>query len=182
MSARTRVNAGWTLVELLVVIAIISILLGMLVVVVLRARGDATNKGASMAMSTVTSAIESYRVEFGRYPPDSLPSHPGATGSEILAWYLGQRFTVGESHPGPYIPPNKLRTNPSSGLQELPTPFRRSYIYGLLYNDDHTLRGYLLIDAGPDGLLGGAIDPVAGFVPDSSDASKDNIYGGEQPR
>jgi hypothetical protein len=80
----------------------------------------------------------------------------------------------------PYLQPpvEFIRDFDGNGVPELKTVSGHDYVYILRSNGEP-----LVIDRGPDGLLGGSINVVKGFVPDGSDANgdgvaddKDNLY------
>ena len=66
-SARRR---GFTLIELLIVIAIIAVLASLLLAVVVAARRMAAQYAAIDDLQAIKKALQSYRTDFQRYPPD----------------------------------------------------------------------------------------------------------------
>jgi prepilin-type N-terminal cleavage/methylation domain-containing protein len=63
-------QSAFTLVELLVVIAIISILVGLLVPAVRYAYTTSVESAAKLEIEGLATAIETYRTNYGDYPPD----------------------------------------------------------------------------------------------------------------
>jgi type II secretory pathway pseudopilin PulG len=63
---------AFTLVELLVVIGIIIILIGILLPVVTRMRRSAQITGQQLDFQTISSALESYKADFGDYPRNQV--------------------------------------------------------------------------------------------------------------
>ena len=74
-------SSGFTLIELLVVIAIIAILAGL----TLSTLGYVNRKGAESRaraeVAALSAAIDAYRLEFGRYPPNQASLFSELTGS-----------------------------------------------------------------------------------------------------
>jgi hypothetical protein len=92
---------------------------------------------------------ESYQVGFGRFPPDSIAD---STGNEYFAaLQRNSRFSK-----------NDPRQSCWGG--------RYSFV---VVNPEEPEAFCLIIDPGPDKLLGGTLDPQKGFVPDGSDANSD---------
>ncbi|GHT10936.1 hypothetical protein FACS1894170_03850 [Planctomycetales bacterium] len=63
-------KSGFTLIELLVVIVIIGILATIITAAVAGAIRSAKQARIGMEMSTIATALEMYKTEFGEYPPD----------------------------------------------------------------------------------------------------------------
>lgn len=172
-----RQHPGFTLLELVVVIAILSILMSILLAALWKARINSKVKAAQATMSILVTAMESYRLDFDEYPPDDIAEYPGANGSQVLAWYLGTHFKRGENSAGPYLESAQIRPSAIPGLKELVPVFNCKYQYSRLTDAKGTQRGYLAIDPGPNCLVGGVIDPLAGFIADGTGKDTDNIYG-----
>jgi prepilin-type N-terminal cleavage/methylation domain-containing protein/prepilin-type processing-associated H-X9-DG protein len=84
MSLRTRARTrGFTLIELLVVIAIISILIGLLLPAVQRAREAANRAKCLSNLKNVALACYNYEVANGQFPPSRLPGE-----SQTWAWLI----------------------------------------------------------------------------------------------
>lgn len=162
---------GFSLVELIVVIGIISILMGIIVVAVAAGWRYAQIGAAKTQLSTVATALEAYRLDFGSYPPDDFPTKNGA---ECLAWHLCQKFKKGESFVGPYLA-IPVYDRDKNGFAELYSPLKTPYHYVVTVDSKGQQLGYLSIDCGWDRKLGGNVDPSLGFVPDGTGEDTDNI-------
>lgn len=82
-------RAGFTLIELLVVIAIISMLIGLLLPAVQRAREAASRISCANNLKQIGLAIYQYEVAIGYYPPSAL-GRGKATWAVLLLPYLEQ--------------------------------------------------------------------------------------------
>jgi type II secretory pathway pseudopilin PulG len=122
---------------------------------------------AKSNLSLIMAALETYRKDFGAYPPETFSA---SNGSEVLHHYLCRRMQAGEIHYGPYIENVAAGDLDGNGIPELNTIWGRDYIYVALA--DGTI---WVIDRGPDGFLGGTVSPEKGFVPDGSDANGDGV-------
>ena len=71
VNKKTKLNrqAGFTLIELLVVISIMSLLASILLVNTVDARAKARDTKRLQNMSTLSSALETYNIDKGQYPP-----------------------------------------------------------------------------------------------------------------
>ena len=67
---RQRARRGFTLVELLTVVVIIGILASLITAAAIMARTAALNAAVAVKISDVSIAVESYKTEYGEYPPD----------------------------------------------------------------------------------------------------------------
>ncbi len=85
-----RRNQGFTLVEIMIVVAIIALLAAVALPSFLRARKQAQNAKFLNALRVATSAVETYVIENGNYPPDSnrgvVPAGLGSYLDETLGW------------------------------------------------------------------------------------------------
>jgi len=61
-------SSGFTLIELIVVIALIAVLAAVVAPNLLGKASDANRKAAGIQLEKITSAVELYRLETGRYP------------------------------------------------------------------------------------------------------------------
>jgi prepilin-type N-terminal cleavage/methylation domain-containing protein len=173
---------GFTLLELLIVITIMAILAAVLLPVFGRFRTSARVALAKNTMKSITIALEKYKEDFNEYPPDDSPSK---NGSEVLAHHLCRRMNPmvktadgrlvqGEQHLGPYLQVSNdyLIDSGGSGTKKLISPLGNDYSYVLIIDPDKQKRSYLVIDPGPDKLLGGDLSPDKGFVPSGADAKR----------
>lgn len=178
--------SGFTLIELMVVVAIIGILLALLLPGIAAARKKARIAAAKQAMSAIGMALDKYRDDFGRFPPDDkqmgtygAPNGDQA-GSEIMYYYLCTRFKWGESFYGPYLDnvgEGRLKESGGTQVKELISPLGGFYKYTQirekLPDGDIIMRRCLVVDAGGDGLWGGDIDPDEGWKSDGLDSNTD---------
>jgi prepilin-type N-terminal cleavage/methylation domain-containing protein len=80
---------AFTLIELLVVIAVISVLIGLLLPAVQRAREAASRISCANNLKQIGLAIHQYEVAIGYYPPSSL-ERGKATWAVLILPYLEQ--------------------------------------------------------------------------------------------
>ena len=66
--AALRASAGFTLIELLVVLAIIGLLAGLVGPQVIKHLGESKTKTAKLQIEELSSALDMYRLDVGRYP------------------------------------------------------------------------------------------------------------------
>ena len=182
---QNQTRRGFTIIELLVVVAVIAILMGLLLPALAKARATARRGAARHTMNTLVMALEKYREDFKYYPPDdklgTAPldlSKPDA-GSKLLAYYVCQRFTDGETHYGPYL--DLSNTQLKDGTQII-SPLGGFYKYTVFKDANGIIQSYLIADPGEDKLFG--VD--AAMKPDNSDLNgdgipddKDNIYSSD---
>lgn len=173
---------GFTLKELLIILAIIGALNTLLLAVIPPGRPRMAQYARSM-VQMVAQGLERYKNDWGAYPPDTEAKF---TGAELLYKYLSVALPAAGALPpappagtrvpgstlGPYFYGNSMDKD-GNGSSELISWFGGAYEYGILLGPDGKPRGVLVIDPGPDKLLGGAIDPQKGFIPDNSDGNGD---------
>src|SRR3989304_9553501 len=84
-SRRLRNERGFTLIELLIVVAIIAILAAILIPNFLRARKQAQISATKGNLKNIGTALESYFVDKGGYPPTDNDLTPLVTDGYIRA-------------------------------------------------------------------------------------------------
>lgn len=175
----SRPSRGFTLVELLVVIAIIGILAGLLLPVLSAAREAAIERSAQNALRALSIAMEGYKQEFRRYPPDLAPyalaDFTGADtaaketrlGSALLAYYLTQTFRVGERNVGPFLQQHESKFITLDGKQAIASPLGGYYAYRHISESNTATASprpedFIIVDTGKDKLLGDGFKSNAG--------------------
>jgi prepilin-type N-terminal cleavage/methylation domain-containing protein len=172
---RRACGRGFTLVELMVVIGILGILVGLLFPVLAGARRRTIERKAHNTMRSIVQAMEAYKQDFRRFPPDDFPfsdkgdeETEGLTSSKNLYHYLCQSFVVGERRVGPFLelPEAQIQADPGDGEKMLVSPFvyldrtvLHPYIYRRLRDPNVGAlnpkpENYLVVDFGMDGVLG----------------------------
>ncbi|MGI8906914.1 MAG: prepilin-type N-terminal cleavage/methylation domain-containing protein [Candidatus Sumerlaeaceae bacterium] len=115
-----KIHRGFTLIELLIVVAIIAILAAIAVPNFLEAQTRAKVSRVKADMRTVATALESYRVDDNKYPPDfqdNQPTYGGQVPTSVrnYAYYIN-RFIV--------------LTTPTAYLSSIPEDtFARTAVY-----------------------------------------------------
>lgn len=126
---RLKDQEGFTLVELIVVVIIIGLLAGLVVPQFIRQEEKATAKAAKAQIELLGTALDTYRLDVGRYP---------STQDGLQA--LTQRPAGVERWDGPYL------------KKEVPAdPWGKPYVYKS--PGDHGV--YDIISYGADGVPGG---------------------------
>lgn len=96
-----RRSAGFTLIELLVVLAIIGLLAGLVGPQVIKHLGESKTKTAKLQIEELSSALDMYRLDVGRYP----------SSEEGLVALIEQPASAGYWN-GPYLRKKKMPTDP----------------------------------------------------------------------
>lgn len=98
---RHQAQRGFTLIELLVVLAIIGLLAGLVGPQVIKHLGESKTKTAKLQIEELSSALDMYRLDVGRYP----------SSEEGLA-ALVEQPTSAKYWNGPYLRKKKMPTDP----------------------------------------------------------------------
>jgi general secretion pathway protein G len=123
---RRRRLAGFTLIELLIVIVILGLLLSLVAPTMFSKVGSSQRKAALAQMQMLSTALDTYRLDVGRYP-GSL--------TEL-------RSSTAPGWDGPYLP------------RDLPVdPWGNQYVYNP--SPDNSMVPYVLKSFGRDGREGG---------------------------
>jgi general secretion pathway protein G len=130
LKAQANSRAGYTLTEMLVVIAIIGLIAAVLTPGLMGQLGRSRVKAAELQLETVSSALESFRADVGRYPSQS----------EGLA-ALVKAPADAETWTGPYL----------KGAKAILDPWGRPILYQP-GDDEHD---YGVMSYGADGKPGG---------------------------
>lgn len=70
MNRRIRLQAGFTLIELLIVIVILGLLLSLVAPTMFSKVGSSQRKTAMAQMQMLATALDTYRLDLGDYPPN----------------------------------------------------------------------------------------------------------------
>lgn len=129
-----RARPAFTLIEVLVVVVIIAVLAALVAPDVFRNVDTAKNVAAQSQISSLSAALDSYRLDNGRYP---------TTEQGLLAlWQLPASAPRPSNWRGPYL------------RQPVPAdPWGAQYVYRA--PGDHTPTGFDLSSMGSDGAPGG---------------------------
>jgi type II secretion system protein G len=105
---RPRARQGFTLVEMLVVIVIIGILAGLITAAAFRAQIAAKRAVIKMEIAQLAMALESYKNEYGAYPPDFFGLQHNDTDVQDAAKtaviaHLRKRFPRCQLNPDPIV-------------------------------------------------------------------------------
>ena len=106
-SAMTRREAGFTLLEMLVVLAIMGLLAAIVAPQVLKYLGSSRVQTAKIQIHNITSALELYRLDVGRYPTseeglNALVAQP-STASSWSGPYLQEASALKDPWGQPYL-------------------------------------------------------------------------------
>jgi general secretion pathway protein G len=126
-----RGSAGFTLIEMLVVLVIIGLIMGLVGPRVLNYLTDARVKAAKLQIEALSSALDLYYLDNGRYPSSS-------EGLQALV----RRPSSGDSWNGPYL----------KGGQVPADPWKNDYVYRAPGDN----APFEIISLGSDGREGGS--------------------------
>ncbi len=121
-------HRGFTLIELVVVLTILALLVGIVLPNVIGEVGESRHKAARIQIEELGAALETYRLETGRYP----------TSEEGLR-ALVERLDSSSGWNGPYLRKRKVPTDP----------------WGIDYHYRSSGSGYELYSLGRDNQVGG---------------------------
>jgi general secretion pathway protein G len=110
-SAPFRRTAGFTLIELLVVLAIIGLLAGLVGPQVIKHLGESKSKAARIQIEELSSALDMYRIDNGRYPNSE-------EGLDVLV----QAPASAANWNGPYLRKKKVPLDPWNQLYHYTAP------------------------------------------------------------
>jgi general secretion pathway protein G len=110
-AAPFRRSAGFTLIELLVVLAIIGLLAGLVGPQVIKHLGESKSKAARIQIEELSSALDMYRIDNGRYPT-------GEEGLDVLV----EAPSNAASWNGPYLRKKKVPLDPWNQLYHYAAP------------------------------------------------------------
>lgn len=169
-----RERPGFTLVELLVVIGILAILMSLILPPVLNAPGIARERAAQIQIKNLTMAMTGYLRDWADFPAfEAAADTSNRSGAELLYSLLCEKHAIGERSVGPYMPVNESNLHTGRGLRPaLMSPQYGFYSFGFEGREDRPVQ-WVIVDPGRDKLLGGTIDKVNGFRPDTTDANGD---------
>ena len=123
-------DGGFTLVELLVVLVILALLAGLVAPRVMGYLGDARRQTAAMQIDNLSTALDLYRLDIGRYP----------TTEEGLA-VLVEPPVAGGSWRGPYLSGRDVPIDPWGHPYHYATPGEHGDFDLLSYGADGRLGG-----------------------------------------
>ena len=131
---RSAGRGGFTLIEVMVVIAVIAMLAALVGPNVFRNVGTARDAAARSQIELLGAALDSYRLDNGRYPPSAQGLETLRTAPTIQP--------LPNNWQGPYL------------RKEIPLdPWRNPYVF--LSPGEVNPKGYDLLSLGADGVLGG---------------------------
>ncbi len=183
-----RKNSAFTLVELLTVIAVIGILAAISFGIATGVAERQARTRAAAELAALSAALESYRVQYGMYPPTDEPEELLSALANRLKWTrdaeTGELEEEELSERRSFIDPSKFDVQefddedefgePNSG-QVLLDPWGNEYYYE--YRTDKAWKrnrfGFVLFSMGPDEEM---VPPEDGIIDDKEDDNADNIY------
>ncbi len=161
----------FSLTALLISVICIGAVIGLIIKLPRMLRRSHMQTASRRLIDDISISLEKYRADQGGYPPDTIPS-TSSSGSDILFKYLWQSKNAMMKR---YWYPPHFHFLPDEVGQKMRTAYGSSYEYRILVDKEGKEYGFILVDPGPDQLLGGRLEAGKGFVPNNSDENGDGV-------